>query len=290
MFTGVLTKLQKLVKYIVETIQNSPLSVFRIVFSSYFVWMHATLLVSIPVLFGEAGIPKDYFLNYYKNSFLQSIYNLPDAFFITLMIINIFLAVYYAFGRSKRIAMFGCWLCMGLIFIRIPISRSIHIPYLGHMMLLSLFIPDPKSKKQFNILDYDFMPKDVRITAWILFGGTYLASAFFKIMTVEWQQGKALFYVFQDIMPRQNFFKTFISGQPLILGVIGYIVLLIEGLGWLMMFNRKSRFIILTLSALFHCGILLSFRMGELSIGMLVFHVFLLSSLFEKRNSEPLQI
>ncbi len=248
--------------------------------------MNITLLISVPVLFGADGIPKDYFLSYYQNGLLQSIFNLNDNFFIFLMIVNVFLVIYYAIGRHKRIAMFGCWLGMSLIFIRIPISRSIHIPYLGHMMLLSLFIPDPKSTKRISFLDYDFMPKDVRVTAWILFGGTYFASAVFKIMTIEWQQGTALSYVFQDIMPRQNFFKAFMQTQPMALAIIGYIVLLIEGLGWVMMFKRKTRFIILGLSALFHLGILLSFRMGELSLGMLVFHVFLLSSLFEENSKE----
>lgn len=130
------------------------------------------------------------------------------------------------------------------------------------------------------------MPKDIKIAAWILLGGTYLASAIFKGMTVEWQSGQALYYIFQDIMPRQNFLRSFLLDHSWILMVTSYAVLLLEGLAWAMMFNKKSRAVLFILSALFHLGILISFRMGELSIGMLIVHVFLFASLFDPEEKK----
>lgn len=286
MYTDALMRLQKEGKCIATIIRQNPLSVFRIIFSLWFIWMNRTILISIPVLLGNEGIPKEIFTRYYKSDYLQFIFNLNDSFFIGLMFFNIFLGIYYAIGKYKRLAMLACWVSMGLIFIRIPISRSIHIPYLGHVMLLSLFIPDPEAKNRINFLSQDFMPKDIKIAAWILLGGTYLASAIFKGMTVEWQSGQALYYIFQDIMPRQNFLRSFLLDHSWILMVTSYAVLLLEGLAWAMMFNKKSRAVLFILSALFHLGILISFRMGELSIGMLIVHVFLFASLFDPEEKK----
>lgn len=241
--------------------------------------MNITLLLNKDFLIGVDAVPKNLFETYYGSTILDALYHLNDNFFITLMFLSIIASIYLVLGSKKRIAMVICWLSLFFIFIRIPVARSIHIPFLGHMMLLYLFIPDPVKNKKFQIIYKDYIPKDVAICAWILIGGNYLFSALYKLGTTEWQTGQALIFIFKDIMPRQNAVKVFLNNQPLLCMFLSYFVLLVEGLGWSLFFKSSTRKLFLGLSALFHLGILIVFRMGELSSGLLVFHMFLFSTL-----------
>lgn len=264
-----------------QTIKSNPLSIFRWAFALFFVQMNLSLLFDYKFLFGSESPPKQAFLGYYQNSVLNSIFQLNDFFFVAAMGFSLFAGIYFAIGKHKKWAIFLCWLFMAFIFIRIPVARSIHIPFLGFMMLLNLFIPDPVRAKQFQILDGDFAPLDVRNAAFIIIIFNYFAATIYKLSTVEWLSGQALFFVFQDIIPRQNQLTQFILSQQWIATLMTYSVLLIEGLLFLLVFKKSMRFVFVVVSALMHVGIFIFFRIGELSSGMLLFHVFLLAVNFE---------
>lgn len=264
-----------------QIIKSNPLSLFRWIFALFFVQMNLSLLFDYQYLFGSESPPKAAFSGYYQSSVLNSIFQLNDFYFVAAMCFSLLAGIYFAIGKQKKWAIFICWLLMAFIFIRIPVARSIHIPFLGFMMLLNLFIPDPVRTKHFQMLDGDFAPIDVRNAAFIIIIFNYFAATIYKLSTVEWLTGQALFYVFQDIIPRQNQLTQFVLSQKWMTTVMTYTVLLIEGLLFLLVFKKSMRFAFVIVSALMHVGIFIFFRIGELSSGMLLFHVFLLAVNFE---------
>lgn len=116
---------------------------------------------------------------------------------------------------------------------------------------------------------------ELYVGAWILLGLGYFISGFAKALSPSWQDGSALFHVVNNPLARDYFFREFILGLPKIILTMGtFFILALEILFMPLSLWSRTRLSVWVLMTLSHLGILLVINFTDLTIGMLIFHVF----------------
>ncbi len=251
-----------------KNVQN-PYKIFNILFAFYFFVLNLKLLLGFEYIFSTQSVPKEWMQGFYDSQLLLAIFNLSDTFFGFLIIFSLIVSAAIAFTKRTRLLMFLAWLAMTLVFIRIPAHKSVHIEYLGWLMIINLFIDDETRFQNQNF------PKEVSWAVWIFFTLSYLLSGLAKLQIAEWMNGHALYYVLQTDVARHSLLSSFFLGHESLSKIPNYFVLLVELSGILFIWNTRTRLFYLFLSALLHLFIMIFLKISDLSIGILLFHVFL---------------
>ena len=245
----------------------NSLRFFRVCFGIYFLILNIKLIIGVQYILGDMSLPKTIGENFFKSHFLRYIYNLPDNFYYSLIFLNIVLSILFALSKFPRIVSFILWLSYSLIFIRLPSVRSVHIDYIGWLMLLNVLIPSMT------------IPDKISNAAWIFFSLSYLFSGLGKLRVNEWFDGQAISYIMQTGLVRHNSLSDLLTSSPKIMYIATYAVMIVEIFGIFLIRVNWGRWIFLIASAIMHMSIMIFLKIADLSTGMLVFHIFLFATL-----------
>jgi len=153
--------------------------------------------------------------------------------------------------------------------------------YVGWLLLAMAVIPlgEPYTLLRKHNSNWE-MPKLVVVGAWLVFGASYTVSGITKLVSPSWVNGETLDVLLNSTMAN----GWFIADWARLLLPLSISHILTWGILWLEILclplcfwqlTRKYTWLLLTAA---HVGILLILNIGFISVGMLVFHLFLFNT------------
>lgn len=251
-------------------------TLFRIVFGSYLAVHFLHLAPWAGELFGKDGVMPDPALNPAHGLFPNPL-DLPLSGGV-LTAITVGLAVVsllFAAGQWRRTAAVVLWFGWTALFHRNNLIANPSLPYVGLLLVLSLLVPagEPWSRGPRNA-DWA-MPAWVFRSAWILMAAGYTFSGITKLPSESWTDGSAMQFLLENPLARPGWIRDLILALPdgvlrlMTWGTLAAELLFLP----LALWSRSRPWIWLTLVGM-HLGILAVVDFADLSLGMLMLHLF----------------
>lgn len=249
----------------------------RIVLGIYLIFHFAQIIPYAEELFGN-DMPF-----YYKLSPIYGILpNVLDIVNATYFVIFLtFISIMLTLERYPRICSFILWYGWAALFNRNPLIHNPGIPYVG-WILLALMFAEKKNKIFFNtsnwFLNYiqrDTIPKRIFWAGWILLAAGYTVSGLHKLVTSpSWLDGTALQHVLESCLARDNLLRDILVQFPTFLKVNTWLSLFLEISFLPLGIFYYTRGIYWMLYIGLHLGIIMLINFTDLTIGVLMIHLF----------------
>jgi predicted DCC family thiol-disulfide oxidoreductase YuxK len=263
----------------IKNYKYSQYFVFKIIFALY-LFIHFFQLMPVGTeLFSSQGLIPEANWNLSFPFFPNLLY-----FYDSPLSIQIFLGILaisslgLIFQRSTTTCAIICWYGFACLFNRNNFISNPSLFYVGWILLALIVIPAKRSKFNF--------PKLIFNGGWFIMGLSYTISGLHKAMAPSWQDGNAIKFLIDNPLARNHSFNEFLLSLPdFTLQILTWSVLFIEIFALIgIMFNR-TRFITWLALVLLHLGILASVNFSDLTIGMILFHLFLFDPNWIKRKT-----
>ncbi len=263
-------------------------SIFRIVFGTYLLVHFIHLIPWASELFGKDGIIPDPSQNPTYGLFPNPLYlPLTDGWLTTFLIIMALCSALFAAGIWRHAAAAILWFGWTALFHRNNLISNPSIPYTGLLLILSLLIPNGEPLSRGKHKRPWAMPSGVFIAAWILLAAGYTFSGYTKLFSPSWIDGSAMHFLLENPLARPGFIRDLMIALPdPVLSLMTWGTLAVELLFLPLALWGKSRpWIWLTL-VLMHLGIIAVIDFADLSLGMLMIHLFTFDPTWLKPNSK----
>jgi len=185
------------------------------------------------------------------------------------LIFMTFCSVSFMFGTSlvRHIPsqLMAAFMLLGWVSLlnRNPLISNPGIPYVGWLLLVYTFY---KHKQ---------IPKRVYWLSWFLMALGYTASGLHKLKCPSWLDGSAITHVLMTPLARDNFLRNFMLNLPeFILKMITWSSLMLEIMFLPFGIFYHTRFWFWCAYILFHVGIVLVVSFTDLTLGVLMIHLF----------------
>lgn len=251
-------------------------TIFRIVFGLYLFVHFVGLAPSAAELFGARGIIPDPALNLTFGLFPNPLnLDLPDGVVTGFVGILAIFSLLFAAGIWRRSASILLWFGWACLFHRNNLILNPSLPYVGLILLLCALIPPGEPLSRGKAKHPWYMPLWVFRTAWILMAAGYTFSGYTKLFSPSWIDGTALRYLLENPLARPGLPRDWMLALPGgLLALATWSVLLAELLFAPLALWKKSRPWIWLVMIFLHLGIILMVDFADLSIGMLMIHLF----------------
>jgi len=252
-------------------------AIFRIIFGLYLMWHFLTLLPDAVELFSSIGVLGDPKLNFtYPIAPWNILYYFDSPTFVGFFVSGLLiLSAMLVLGWQRPLVAPLLWFGWACLYNRNNLISNPSIPYIGLLLLLMVIIPkgEPLSLKG-KPKDWE-MPLLIPVTAWILMAIGYSFSGIDKLFSPSWQDGSAMTHLLNNPLARDNFIRNIMLMLPewsLKLMTWGVVIAEISFLP--LCLCRKGRFIAWSIMVFMHLGIMMVVSFADLSIGMLMIHLF----------------
>jgi len=249
-------------------------TLFRILFGAYLTFHFASLLPHAAELFGKGGLIPEARLNPTHGLFPNPLaLPLPDGAVVGAVAFLTVLSLLFAGGVARVPVALVLWFGWTALFHRNNLIANPSIPYVGLLLLLSTLVP--KGEPLGPQTGEWEMPKWVFRSAWILLAVGYSFSGWTKLSSPSWVDGSALAYLLDNPLARPGVLRDAMLALPdeflrvMTWGTLGVELLFAP----LALWGRSRPWIWLSL-VLMHLGILLVVDFADLSLGMLMIHLF----------------
>ncbi len=271
-----------------KTMSAWQFTLFRIVFGSYLAAHFLHLAPWAGELFGKDGVMPDPALNPAHGLFPNPL-DLPLSGGV-LTAITVGLAVVsllFAAGQWRRTAAVVLWFGWTALFHRNNLIANPSLPYVGLLLVLTLLVPtgEPWSRGPRNT-DWA-MPKWVFRSAWILMAAGYTFSGITKLPSESWTDGSAMRFLLENPLARPGWIRDLMLALPdgvlrlMTWGTLAAELLFLP----LALWSRSRPWIWLTLVGM-HLGILAVVDFADLSLGMLMLHLFTFDPAWRRPRGE----
>ncbi|MCH7227678.1 DCC1-like thiol-disulfide oxidoreductase family protein [Haloferula sp. A504] len=268
-------------------------TLFRIIFGSYLAVHFLHLAPWAGELFGKDGVLPDPSLNPAHGLFPNPL-DLPlsGGALTGVLVLLAALSLCFAAGRWRRTAAVVLWFGWTALFHRNNLIANPSVPYVGLLLILTLLVPagEPWSRGPRNA-DWA-MPKWVFRAAWILMAAGYTFSGITKLPSESWTDGSAMRFLLDNPLARPGWIREALLALPdVVLKLLTWATLAVELLFLpLALWSRSRPWIWLTL-VLMHLGIIAVVDFADLSLGMLMLHLFTFDPAWLKPlPSEPILV
>jgi hypothetical protein len=254
-------------------------ALFRLVLGGYLLVHFLALLPWAAELFSEQGLVPDGGLSPLLRLF-PNVLSLADGPLAVRLLVGTgaIAAGALAWGRSSRGAALVCWYVLTCLFDRNPLIQNPSLPLLGWTLLAVALIPPAPSLGELwdRRVGWDWeLPRPLWNAAWWVAGASYTYSGLTKLTSPSWLDGTAMWHVLENPLARPGPLRELSLGQPALLEVASYGALGLELLALPLALWRPARpFLWLALLCM-HLGLLVTVDFADLSLGMLVTHLFL---------------
>jgi predicted DCC family thiol-disulfide oxidoreductase YuxK len=173
-------------------------------------------------------------------------------------------------GKNDRMAAFFIWVILTSLYGRNPFIGNPSLPFVGWLLIAHLFIP-AKPKNPYDVWQ---LQGGIFSVAWIIMALGYSYSGWTKLTSPSWIDGSALFEVLSSPLARDNFFINLSLSFPKILTCLSYLTLGFELFFAPLALSKKLRPYLWLGMVLMHIGLLFFLRFIDLSLGMIILHLF----------------
>lgn len=249
---------------------------FRIALGSYLAWHFAALIPYGVELFSDHGVLANPRLNFTYGILPNPLEHWDSPPFVSAWLIILLLAsIAFAIGLFRRTAAVLLWFGWASLFNRNNLINNPSIPYIGLLLLLSAIVPSGESLKPGHGADSWQFPPIVYWTVWILMAAGYSFSGFVKLQSPSWIDGSALFHVLNNPLARCGFVRDFLLAIPSSwLRDLTWATLAAEILFVPLSVSSVTRMITWSALVLMNVGILFAVNFTDLTVGMLIVHLF----------------
>ncbi|MCI0415134.1 hypothetical protein L0222_20370 [bacterium] len=187
----------------------------------------------------------------------------------TVLVASSILCVLLLLGCDDRLVAIILWYFWACLYGRNPLISNPALPFVGWLLLAHACIPGSKSA------DHRSTTHSIRFAAWIVLSAAYSYSGYTKLMSPSWLDGSAMVHVLNSPLARPTWFrKTLIHFPFLILGVASWSVLACELFFAPLCIIRRFRLFLWSFMLSVHVGLIVLLDFADLSIGMILFHLF----------------
>jgi len=229
-------------------------------------------------LFGHRGLLPDPGQNLIPllipNPLASSLAWMPSA----VILLGALSGIGLAFGRLRPLFALSGWLVWAWVFGRNNLIINPGIPYVGLLLLVCAILPAGEAFVPGRTRNRDWrMPALVWWMMWLLLAVGYTFSGYCKLASPSWIDGSALLDVMQnplarDGLPRDLFLSLPTAVQRLATwGALGLELAFLP----LALIPRTRRFVWAAM-LLMHLGIMTMIHFADLSLGMVLIHLFTL--------------
>ncbi|MDH5764154.1 MAG: DCC1-like thiol-disulfide oxidoreductase family protein [Nitrospinota bacterium] len=251
-------------------------SIFRMALGVYLFIHFASLIPYGPEMFSSEGLIPDGSWNPTSKIFpnILIFYDAPmftQMFLVVLTILSGLLIIGWKRPWVSILLWYG-WACM---FNRNIFTGNPGLAFLGWALLALVVIPtgEPLAKGCEKDPDWTF-PKEIFYGAWVLMALGYTLSGIHKLGSPSWVDGSALSHVLANPLARNNPLCTWMITQPILLKMLTWGALGLEiGFAPLALFPKLRPWVWLAMVGM-HLGILGVIDFADLTIGVLMFHLF----------------
>ena len=254
-------------------------AMFRIAFGIYLTLHFIDLLPYAPELFSRAGMLGDARLNFTHGLLPNPLEHWDSPAFATAFVAGLAaLSLAFAVGAYRRVVAVALWFGWACLFNRNNLIINPSLPYVGMLLLLSVIVPagEPFGVHAKNS-DWVF-PRGAYWTAWTLLAVGYAFSGWTKLLSPSWIDGSALQHVLNNPLARPGLARDALLQVPHALQLLTWSALALELLFLPLSFHRRTRLLAWTAMCSLHIGILLLVDFADLSVAMLMVHLFTFDS------------
>jgi len=261
-------------------------AVFRITFGLYLTVHFIQLLPYAGELFSAQGVIGDPRLNPLYGVFPNplAIWDAPIAVEMFL-VLSAAVGLTFALGIFRRISALLLWFAWACLFNRNNLISNPGLPYVGLLLILCALLPRgdrisirPSAwRAQRDAAPRWYFPAWIYWSTWILLAAGYTFSGLIKLASPSWVNGEALMMLLENPLARDGIFREIALSLPSgLLKIMTWCALGLEILFLLLSFSRLTRMWAWGLMIVMHLGIVLLVDFADLTIGMLVVHLFVL--------------
>ena len=269
-------------------------SVVRAIFGAY-LFVH--LLQLIPwgaEVFSRAGILPDAWSSPLTRLFpnVLAVWDSPAAV-TTLLVVGAGLSVLLAVGWWDRAAAIGLWYVWACLFGRNPLIGNPGLPFVGWLLLAHACLPPAPYGSVTALGRVDpaggwRMPQAIFGAAWVVMAAGYSYSGFTKLVSPSWIEGTAVRYVLENPLARPGPLRDALLALPdwaLTLNTWGALGLELS-FAPLALVARLRPWLWLALLGM-HLGLIALIDFADLSLAMVMLHLFTLDPGWIRRRSAP---
>lgn len=259
--------------------------VFLIIFAVYQVVHFCQLLPFAPDIVSNQGIiPHANELPTYP--FFPNILFILDDPWVVYALVGVLIgcAVLFPIPRYTLITslvLYYGWTC---ILTRNPFVRNPGMPYVGWMLLAIAVITwwnKRESKRSWH------MPAPIFWWAWFFLALGYTLSGLHKLGSPSWQEGLALSYLFENPLSRPGLISSLLQQSPdIVMKLNTWGALALETLAFPLMLVGFLRPWVWLALIFMHVGIMLTVDFVDLTMGMLLIHLFVFDERWLKRKGD----
>ena len=256
-------------------------SLYRCLFGLYLYIHFFQLLPWTKELFSNQGMIPDSTLSPLMHLF-PNILAVNDAPEVTVMMAlsGMIAALFFMIGKWDKIGAGILWYLLACFLGRNPLIANPSLPFVGWLLLAHLFVPkapygsfaarnriDPRG-------DWE-MPRSIFLASWCVMSIAYTYSGILKLASPSWLDGTAFAYLLQNPLARCNGLAEMLSSFPSIVlkwmtwGALGLEI----SFAFFALFKRARPWIWSSM-LLMHLGLLFLIDFADLTLGMILFHVF----------------
>ncbi len=256
-------------------------SLYRAVFGAW-LCVHFVMLVPFGTeVFSNAGVLPEGsvspFLRLFPNVFLLA--DTPTFVTVTLALAAL-LSIAFAIGHRDRIAALLLWLVWASLFGRNPLISNPSLPYVGLLLLVHVGLPSAPygslaARGRIDPAGGWFLPRSLHRVVWILMSVGYSFSGYTKLVSPSWLDGTAVQRVLENPLARPGGLRLLLLELPdVVLQFLTWGTLAFElGFVVLALVSRLRPFAWAAM-LLMHVGLLLLVDFVDLSLGMVMLHLF----------------
>jgi len=251
---------------------------FRITLGVYLFFHFLQLIPYAEELFGNQ-MPYDYKLSPVYGV-LPNILDYINATYFVIFLT--FISLIFTIELYPKRCAFILWYGWAALFNRNILIHNPGLPYVGWILLALIFVENDPNKIPFesnnwflNHIQKDQIPKRVFWSGWILLTTGYTASGLHKLVTSpSWIDGTALQHVLEGCLARDNFLRDIIVQFPFFLKLSTWLSLFLEISFLPLGVFYYTRCVYWIMYMGLHLGILMLINFTDLTIGVLMIHLF----------------
>ena len=256
-------------------------SILRILLGAYCALYFVSVFPFASDLFSSEGMLPEKSMNLFYGAFPNILYlnDSPQAVQV-LLIALIGSSLLFTLGSWRRFTAVLMWYGLACLFNRNNLFWSPAFPLIGWLLLATLFVPsgEPLSIRRYRNSSWQ-LPKALYIGAWAVLAACYSLSGLYKLLSPSWLDGSALAQTLRWTWARDYWYPDLLLSAPEIMQQSATWITLVLELGFIFcVFFPKGRMFAWWAMTLTHLNILLLLDLTDLTLGVLMFHLFVLDT------------
>lgn len=276
-----ITYLRNLVRFDRNEWTGGQYSIFRVIFGAYLFVHFLHLIPWGAEMFSNQGAMPDGNASPLLHLFPNVLAVFDGPVFVTAFLtLAAGLSVMLAAGRHDRLAAIGLWYIWACLFGRNPLIANPGLPYVGLLMVVHAFMPRAPygSWERRNQVDpgSDWrMPQSMFLVVWVLMALGYTYSGYTKLISPSWVSGTALELVLQNPLARpEGMSQVMLMLPPAVFKLMTWGTLALELFFFPLVLIRRLRPWVWLLMLSMHIGLITMINFADLSLGMVMLHLF----------------